>query len=78
MKNFYETASKRLISYGVANSINFTLVTAIALYFDRMYIITILAMVLSFSVAVFDFIQAARYKKCAKAEEANFHNGKGN
>lgn len=71
MKNFYETASKRLISYGIVHSINFVLITGIILYCNHINVFGIFAMIVSLSFAILDFIKVLKYKKLAKAEEVS-------
>ena len=63
---FYNKASKRLKSYGIINITNFIIVTGLGLYLNHIRFITIIAMIVSFSVAVFDFVLSARYKKLIK------------
>ena len=72
MKNFYETASKRLIFYGIVHSINFVLITGIIiLYCNHINVFGIFAMIVSLSFAILDFIKVLKYKKLAKAEEVS-------
>lgn len=67
--NYFLKASKRLTLMGVICLLNSALVIALAIYRQKLPLITIIAIVFALAAAIYDFKSAAKCRKYAKEEE---------